>query len=627
MFFLGVLLSLFLLGAVAQRLDEDLRSFVTLPEVRALRFNITHVDREQVSPGYWFVAPYGQVDPEEPTTKYMQYQVGPYIYDTDGELIWAGSPVTDNRNTFDFRANWNIDGDPHLSFIVQHEYDRDADKGRGVIMGNDYELEREVGAADDLNAFDMHEFKILDGGKTALACTTKPQQINLADFDRPEEESWVVVGGFVEIDIENSEILFEWDSYDKLSLTESVKFIADDEVLNEPGWDYVHINSVDKNSDGDYIISMRFTNTIYLVSGKDGEIMWRLGGKESDFEQDFSFTRQHDVKFVKTNNTHHVISFMNNAADELHTEGEITSALFVELDISSSPMTATVMNRMNHPDGNFTRFGGNIQQLSNGNIFVGWNEKGYMSEYGPDGDLIMSARFSSDRYASYRSYKFDWIGQPTTPPDLATSVYGADDQEMITVMHVSWNGATDVARWEFYARSYEHGRDVLIATTNKTSFETMYMTEGYMDWVTAKAIDENGNVLGISEVCRSEVPDWEAVGFAGQSSHPKADDPEILQNIREKLDSGEYGDLYDDNTTDEDRKAAVHSATTEVAESVYKAYGMIQMLENITIGVLTMFCIGGILAGVWYVRCRKMRSYQHLPTDEASIGEDASKAD
>lgn len=100
--FLGVL-SLFLHGGVAQRHDTDLWSFVTvsalgyrwillgltilsiqLPEVRALKFEITHVDRERQFPGYWFVAPYGQIDPETPTHKYEQYQIGPYIYDNDG---------------------------------------------------------------------------------------------------------------------------------------------------------------------------------------------------------------------------------------------------------------------------------------------------------------------------------------------------------------------------------------------------------------------------------------------------------------------------------------------------------------------------------------------------------------
>lgn len=542
-------------------------------------------------------------------------------------LIWAGSPLTEHRNTFDFKPNWNINGKPHLSYIIQRDYDDDEDNGRAVILGDDYEIEHEITVDSDLGTFNVHEFKVLEGGKTVLACINKPQPIKLDDFGRPDEESWVVTGGFFEQDIKTSEILYEWNSYDKLSITESVKFIKEDETLGAPGWDYVHINSVDKNSKGDYIISMRFTNTIYLISGKDGEVLWRLGGEKSDFQQDFNFTRQHDVKFVESNSTHHVITILNNASDELHTEGEVSAALIVALDISSSPMTATVINRIIRPDGQLTRFSGNIQQLSNGNMFIGWNELGYMTEHAPNGDLLMSSRFASDRYSTYRSYKFDWVGRPASPPDIVASVYGADEQGMITVIYVSWNGATDIDTWQFYARSYERGHDVLIGTANKTSFETMYTVEGFMDWVTAKAIDKDGNVLGSSEVYRSDIPDWKAVGFDGSSLDPKPDDPEILQTIREKLESGDYGNLRDESMTDADRKTALHSATQEVAESVYKTYGMIRWLENIAIGVLTLSCLGGILFGVWkYMRRRQMSSYQHVPTDEANI-EDANKAD
>jgi hypothetical protein len=65
---------------------------IQLPDVRALRWEITHHDRERQAPGYWFVAPYGQITAEPPTQKYHQYQVGPYIYDDNGvcDLLLGG---------------------------------------------------------------------------------------------------------------------------------------------------------------------------------------------------------------------------------------------------------------------------------------------------------------------------------------------------------------------------------------------------------------------------------------------------------------------------------------------------------------------------------------------------------
>lgn len=58
-----------------------------------------------------------------------------------------------------------------------------------------------------------------------------------------------------------------------------------------------HINSVDKSPEGDYMISARYTNAIYKISGKDGRLIWTLGGPNSSFtlEENFNFSRQHDV--------------------------------------------------------------------------------------------------------------------------------------------------------------------------------------------------------------------------------------------------------------------------------------------------------------------------------------------
>lgn len=54
--------------------------------------------------------------------------------------------------------------------------------------------------------------------------------------------------------------------------------------------DLSHINSVDKDTDGDFLISARHVSTIYKIAGltspsglAPGEIIWRLGGKRSSF--------------------------------------------------------------------------------------------------------------------------------------------------------------------------------------------------------------------------------------------------------------------------------------------------------------------------------------------------------
>ncbi|KAI9370483.1 ASST-domain-containing protein [Aspergillus egyptiacus] len=586
--------------------DDDLMSFVTLPKVRALKFDISYHDREAVAPGYWFVAPYGIIDPEVPTKQWKPCQVGPYIYDADGILVWAGSCMFDNRNVFDFKAANNIDDEPHLSFILQHQYNDDGtDKGYGYVLDQHYEEQYKTPVVNDLGAFNMHEFNVLDGGKSALACLYRSENTDLAALGRPEETGWIVAGGLLELDTKTGEVLFEWSSFNNVLVNESVKVDPYSPASDRPGWDYIHVNSADKNSVGDYLLSARFANTIYYIS-KEGEIVWRLGGKLSDFDLDFTFSKQHHARFVESNGTHHLISLMNNASDEGENEEDVSSALYVQVDTTASPMTATVAKRINRPDGGLTRLRGNVQTLPNGNTFVGWSERGYQSEHDPDGKLLMEAKFASDRFSSYRSYKFEFTGRPKTPPDVVSSVYGTDDTHLTTIFHVSWNGATDIASWKFYARSAENGVPVPVGETKKTDFETMYIANGYLDWVSVEALDKDGIVLGKSDVHRTQTPsNWRLAGFQSDTK-PQPDNPSITYSTKEE----------EEDMADMDVQA--HLEAEEAAKAAVKAFEMVRGVGGLLIFILATCSLGGILAGVYYyIRRRRARPYFEVLSDEA----------
>ncbi|PYH94094.1 hypothetical protein BO71DRAFT_380149 [Aspergillus ellipticus CBS 707.79] len=603
---------LFVQLAFAQRQDDDLMSFVTLPEIRALKFEITHHDRDRASPGYWFVAPYGMIDPEAPTRQYLQYQVGPYIYDQDGVLIWAGSPMFGNRNTFDFKAVNNLDGRQYLSLIAQRTFNDDI-PGGGIILNQHYEVESQIFKLENTWEFNVHEFKVLDGGQSALACVYQSKVLDLADVGRPGDQRLFLTGGFAELDLATGAPLFQWDSADHLGIHETDRFHTWDEPMGEWGYDSVHMNAVDKNAYGDYIISMRFTDTIYMISGVDGRVMWRLGGRESNFVQDFVFSKQHDVKFVKSNGTHHVISFLNNAADEITTDETVSSAMLVLLDTTAYPMTATLIARLPRPDGQLSRLRGNVQILPNDNVFVGWSEQGYQSEFSPEGHVLMTARFSSDRFSTYRAYKYEFKGRPRTPPDLVASVYGTNDEDLTTIFHVSWNGATDVARWYFYGQGYDGGAPVLVGNVTKTDFETMYVGHGFLDWVSVAAIDHDGNVMGTSAVHRTKTPDdWKAAGYAGSFNGPSPINPSTTYSVGKDQDSHSQSGMASGDTQ-------------EVLAALSQAYEVVRGLGSLLILILFLSSIIGIALGAYWVlrRRRQVQSYRHVPSEESFPMEEA----
>ena len=83
---------------------------------------------------------------------------------------------------------------------------------------------------------------------------------------------------FSELDIATGELLFEWSSLDHVQPDESVLLInlgqAGSGYNSSDAWDYFHINSVDKDADGNYLISARDACAIHKINGTDGEIIW-----------------------------------------------------------------------------------------------------------------------------------------------------------------------------------------------------------------------------------------------------------------------------------------------------------------------------------------------------------------
>jgi len=60
-----------------------------------------------------------------------------------------------------------------------------------------------------------------------------------------------------------------------------------------------HLNSIQKDSAGNYLISTRHYSTIFYLSPA-GEILWELGGRNSSFQmgEGTEFFWQHDARWI-----------------------------------------------------------------------------------------------------------------------------------------------------------------------------------------------------------------------------------------------------------------------------------------------------------------------------------------
>jgi hypothetical protein len=153
--------------------------------------------------------------------------------------------------------------------------------GYNLLLNETYQVVGNV-TTDNLSGIgaDIHEFKITTNN-TALLTAYNATQFDLTSYNG-SADGYILTGMYQEIDIASGASLFTWNSLDHVDPNEC--YVSPGSTGTEAlPWDYFHINSVDKDNKGNYLVSSRHCHTAYYIDGTNGQIMWRLGGKNSSF--------------------------------------------------------------------------------------------------------------------------------------------------------------------------------------------------------------------------------------------------------------------------------------------------------------------------------------------------------
>jgi hypothetical protein len=421
----------------------------------------------ETAPGYLFLAPKKKVAQE-----------GALIADNDGQVVWF-HPV--HPGAADFRVQ-RYRGRPVLTWW-QGVSTKGVGRGRYEIFDSSYRRVAEVRAGHGL-AGDEHEFLITPRGTALITIYRKVPQ-DLSAVGGPGN-GFVYDSILQEVDIATGRVLFEWHSLGNVALTESYwKKIPKD--ASQP-YDYFHINSIAPGPNDTLIVCARHTRAVYAISKRTGRIVWRLGGKRSDFEMGpgTRFAWQHDARLHPDGT---LTIFDDGAAPAVEKNSR---ALVLRLDMRR--MRARLVRAYVHPDGLLSSSQGNMQVLPDGHVFVGWGSEPYMTEFSRDGRVVFDMRFNRGA-DSYRAYRLPWVGRPTDRPAMAVKREEEDD---VTVW-ASWNGATQVRRWAVLAGpDSSHLRRIKVAP--RTGFETSVDVETKAPRLAVQALDAAGRVLGTSRV-------------------------------------------------------------------------------------------------------------------------------
>jgi hypothetical protein len=394
------------------------------------------------------------------------------VYDDRGQPVWIEPSGT---QVLELRVQ-RYRGRPVLTYWTG-QVKEGLGFGKGVLLDEQYQVVAEVWAGNGILA-DFHEFRITDDG-TALFTAYPRLPADLSAVGGPED-GWIHGARVQEVDIASGEVLLDWEGVDHIDLSESHRPIEDGEGESpERPWDPIHANSV--APDGDHLlVSARHTSTVYRVDRRTGQVTWRLGGANSDFEipEDATFGWQHDAQRQPDG----TITIYDNHSNKMNSD-DVSAALRLRVD--EAAMTVELVEALRHED----RYGyamGNAQVLADGHVLVGWGMDPYATEFDADGQVVFELGGLAG--GSYRSYRHEWRGRPVTKPDLAV----AEGQA-----HASWNGATEVARWHFL-----HGgpRGPLRPLTmlDRDGFETSVDLPSESRRVRVEALDSTGRVLGSS---------------------------------------------------------------------------------------------------------------------------------
>jgi hypothetical protein len=449
----------------------NVQSFLSRPDLTPLAVTV-NTPAASTAPGYVFAAPF--VGPG----KY-----GPLILDNRGKPVWFRPIAT--PTAMNFRVQ-RYRGEPVLTWWqgkVEHGYGG----GTGLILDHAYERVAVVKAGNGYHS-DLHEF-IVTSRNTALIAIYQDREADFSAVGGPVDGR-AVEGIIQETDIASGRVLFEWHSLDHVPLEDSYL------PADPKAFDYFHLNSIAVDNDGHLLVSARHTSTVYKIDRHSGEVIWRLGGKKSDFAMGpgAAFNFQHDAR----RHADGTITVFDNGAFAPPGQGAVEpSSRPMRLVVDTTAMRATLAGVYEPASPRLAIAMGDLQQLPDGGAFVGWGTAGSFTEFAPDGTVVFDAAFAPEGL-SYRAFRYPWVGRPATLPDVVTKRTPAGK----TTIHVSWNGATEVARWLVTAGARA---DLLrpVRTVPRTGFETVLTVPRLTGFVAVTALDRHGRTLATSRPARA----------------------------------------------------------------------------------------------------------------------------
>lgn len=236
------------------------------------------------------------------------------------------------------------------------------------------------------------------------------------------------------------QVVFEWNSLDHIPVTEATEDIN----LRQGNIDYIHVNDIAEDSDGNLLISCRHLDEVVKINRLTGAVIWRMGGSKSKGNQ-FTFINDNIDGFTGFSHQHNA-HWLPNGNLILFDNGELRENKFsraVEYRVDQQAMTAERVWQYRHVPDIFSASQGSVQVLPNNSVLIGWGtskDSIVATEVRRDGTIDAEiATQQLDVFAPYGIWKavigMTGVEKPVTAPGTIT--FSTSDSSTYVRMNVS----------------------------------------------------------------------------------------------------------------------------------------------------------------------------------------------
>jgi hypothetical protein len=342
-----------------------------------------------------------------PTSKFV------VILDNHGAVIWYKR--TDNQFVLDAKpwTNGTIAWTPQLgpAFGIDPTRGYRVNRLDGTLVA---QLKSSAGTATD-----HHDMVPLPGGgRTMITYVTRTTQANLVPLQPIAAPGVNPTATDKAIDSEIQEIpavgpTWTWNTMHHFATSETTvvpqRFVAPGAPA-PGGIDLAHVNSIDRQPNGDYIVSARHLDAVFRIDRATDKVLWKLGGTptpapNADGTIDMAIIgdplggpkRMHDARLGADG----VLTLFDNESGT----GHAPRAVAYQLDETAH--TATMLWQRPYPNPAASSFGlGSVRRNPDGSTVISWGVlQPLMEEVDADGHRMLAVTDPAPGAISYRFIK------------------------------------------------------------------------------------------------------------------------------------------------------------------------------------------------------------------------------